>query len=85
MNQQPPVEPSPRRPRRSRIARLLPFEEMLGYANQLGPYAGETGPSGEAPGTFPQAYTHLALISTAFNLDPAFEGTAQVGKKRRRA
>lgn len=49
-------------------ARLL-FERMLGYANHLGLYAEETGPSGEALGNFPQAFTHLSLISAAFNLD----------------
>ncbi|MFQ5899459.1 MAG: glycoside hydrolase family 15 protein [Candidatus Methylomirabilia bacterium] len=49
-------------------ARLM-FEQMLGYANHLGLYAEETGPSGEALGNFPQAFTHLALISAAFNLN----------------
>ena len=49
-------------------ARLI-FEEMLGYANHLGLYAEETGRSGEALGNFPQALTHLGLISAAFNLD----------------
>ena len=49
-------------------ARLM-FEQMLGYANHLGFYAEETGHSGEALGNFPQAFTHLALISAAFNLD----------------
>jgi GH15 family glucan-1,4-alpha-glucosidase len=49
-------------------ARLM-FEKMLGYANHLGLYAEEIGPSGEALGNFPQAFTHLALISAAFNLD----------------
>jgi GH15 family glucan-1,4-alpha-glucosidase len=51
-------------------ARLM-FEEMLGYANHLGLFAEETGPSGEALGNFPQAFTHLALISAAVNLDRA--------------
>ncbi len=51
-------------------ARLM-FEKMLGYANHLGLYAEETGPSGEALGNFPQAFTHLALISAAYNLDRA--------------
>jgi GH15 family glucan-1,4-alpha-glucosidase len=51
-------------------ARLL-FERMLGYANHLGLYSEETGPSGEALGNFPQAFTHLGLISAAFNLDRA--------------
>jgi GH15 family glucan-1,4-alpha-glucosidase len=55
-------------PRRLDQARLL-FERMLGYANHLGLYAEETGPSGEALGNFPQAFTHLGLISAAFNLD----------------
>jgi GH15 family glucan-1,4-alpha-glucosidase len=49
-------------------ARLL-FEQMLGYANHVGLYAEQTGSSGEALGNFPQAFTHLALISAAFNLD----------------
>lgn len=49
-------------------ARLL-FERMLGYANHLGLYAEQTGAQGEALGNFPQAFTHLALISAAFNLD----------------
>ena len=51
----------------------LAFEQMLGYANHLGLYAEETGPSGEALGNFPQAFTHLALISAAFNLDRRIE------------
>jgi GH15 family glucan-1,4-alpha-glucosidase len=51
-------------------ARLM-FEKMLGYANHLGLYAEEVGPSGESLGNFPQAFTHLALISAAFNLDRA--------------
>jgi GH15 family glucan-1,4-alpha-glucosidase len=49
-------------------SRLI-FERMHGYANHLGLYAEETGPSGEALGNFPQAFTHLALISAAYNLD----------------
>ena len=49
-------------------ARLL-FERMLGYANHLGLYSEQTGSQGEALGNFPQAFTHLALISAAFNLD----------------
>lgn len=55
-------------PARLEDARLL-FEQMLGYANHLGLYAEQTGSSGEALGNFPQAFTHLALISAAFNLD----------------
>jgi GH15 family glucan-1,4-alpha-glucosidase len=48
---------------------MLLFERMLGYANHLGLYAEQTGSQGEALGNFPQAFTHLALISAAFNLD----------------
>ncbi len=47
----------------------LTFEQMLGYANHLGLYAEETGHHGEGLGNFPQAFTHLALISSAFNLN----------------
>jgi GH15 family glucan-1,4-alpha-glucosidase len=53
-------------------ARLL-FERMLGHANHLGLYAEEIGYSGEALGNFPQAFTHLALISAAVNLDRAID------------
>ena len=55
-------------PKRLAQARLM-FERMLGYANHLGLYAEQTGARGEALGNFPQAFTHLALISAAFNLD----------------
>ncbi|WP_240657610.1 glycoside hydrolase family 15 protein [Streptomyces populi] len=47
----------------------LAFEKMLTYANHLGLYAEEIGHTGEQCGNFPQAFTHLALISAAFNLD----------------
>lgn len=49
-------------------ARLL-FERMLGYSNHLGLFGEETGSRGEALGNFPQGFTHLALISAAYNLD----------------
>jgi GH15 family glucan-1,4-alpha-glucosidase len=51
-------------------ARLV-FEKMHGYANHVGLYAEQTGQSGEMLGNFPQAFTHLSLISAAFNLDRA--------------
>jgi GH15 family glucan-1,4-alpha-glucosidase len=54
-------------------ARLV-FEKMLGYANHLGLYSEQVGSSGEALGNFPQAFTHLGLISAAFNLDRALSG-----------
>jgi len=49
----------------------LAFEKMLGYANHVGLYAEELGPRGEHLGNFPQAFTHLGLISAAFQLDRA--------------
>jgi GH15 family glucan-1,4-alpha-glucosidase len=45
------------------------FEKMLGYANHVGLYAEELGLHGEHLGNFPQAFTHLALISAAYDLD----------------
>ena len=45
------------------------FEKVLGYANHLGLYSEELGPCGEHLGNFPQAFTHLGLISAAYNLD----------------
>jgi GH15 family glucan-1,4-alpha-glucosidase len=47
----------------------IAFEKMLTYANHLGLYSEEIGPTGEALGNFPQAFTHLSLISAATNLD----------------
>ena len=55
-------------PQRLQDARLL-FEQMLGYANHLGLYSEQIGAQGRALGNFPQALTHLSLISAAFNLD----------------
>jgi GH15 family glucan-1,4-alpha-glucosidase len=49
----------------------LALEKMFTYANHLGLYAEEIGPTGEQLGNFPQAFTHLALISAAVNLDRA--------------
>ncbi|WP_306191192.1 glycoside hydrolase family 15 protein [Streptomyces sp. MK5] len=49
----------------------LAFEKMLTYANHLGLYAEEIGRTGEQQGNFPQAFTHLSLISAAYNLDRA--------------
>jgi GH15 family glucan-1,4-alpha-glucosidase len=55
-------------------ARLI-LEKMLTYANHVGLYAEEIGATGEALGNFPQAFTHLALISACYNLDRALNGT----------
>ena len=65
-------------PARLEQARLL-FENMLGQANQVGLYSEEAGPCGEALGNFPQAFTHLGLISAAFNLNRALDGERTAG------
>ncbi|GGF46445.1 glucoamylase [Marmoricola endophyticus] len=49
----------------------LALEKMFTYANHLGLYAEQIGLSGEQLGNFPQAFTHLSLISAALNLDRA--------------
>ncbi|MFC8043249.1 glycoside hydrolase family 15 protein [Nocardia sp. NPDC057353] len=45
------------------------FDKMLTYANHVGLFAEEIGPSGEQLGNFPQAFTHLALVAAAMALD----------------
>ncbi len=50
----------------------LNFEKMLGYANHLGLYAEQLGLQGEHLGNFPQAFTHLGLITAALSLDKQF-------------
>jgi GH15 family glucan-1,4-alpha-glucosidase len=47
----------------------LTFEKMLTYGNSLGLYSEEIGLTGEQLGNFPQAFSHLALINAAVNLD----------------
>ncbi|MFK4222438.1 glycoside hydrolase family 15 protein [Streptomyces sp. NPDC019890] len=49
------------------------FEKMQTYANHVGLFAEEIGPSGEQLGNFPQAFTHLSLIMAATTLDKALD------------
>jgi GH15 family glucan-1,4-alpha-glucosidase len=53
------------------------FEKMLTYANHVGLFAEEIGPSGEQLGNFPQAFTHLSLIMAAASLDDALDTEAR--------
>ncbi|MFB7597100.1 glycoside hydrolase family 15 protein [Streptomyces sp. NPDC056160] len=57
---------------RTRPARYA-FEKMQTYANHVGLFAEEIGPSGEQLGNFPQAFTHLSLIMAATTLDDALD------------
>jgi GH15 family glucan-1,4-alpha-glucosidase len=53
----------------------LIFEKMLACANHVGLFSEETSLSGESLGNFPQALTHLALISAAYQIDRSLDGT----------
>jgi GH15 family glucan-1,4-alpha-glucosidase len=55
------------------------FEKMLGYANHLGLYGEELGPQGQHLGNVPQAFTHVALISAAFDLDRRLSAAGHAG------
>lgn len=47
----------------------LTFEKMATYGNHLGLFSEQVGLTGEQLGNFPQAFTHLALINAAINLN----------------
>ncbi|UII24489.1 glycoside hydrolase family 15 protein [Fulvivirga maritima] len=53
-------------------ARLF-FEKMLSYGNHLGLFAEQIGLRGEQLGNFPQAFTHLGLISAAYAINRAID------------
>ena len=55
-------------------ARLM-FETILSYANHLGLYAEQLSVTGEPLGNFPQAFSHIGLISSALRLDRALSGS----------
>src|SRR5579884_2761388 len=49
-------------------SRLI-LEKIMTYSNHVGLYAEESGPTGEALGNYPQAFTHLSLITACYNID----------------
>jgi GH15 family glucan-1,4-alpha-glucosidase len=55
------------------------FEKMLGYTNHVGLYGEELGPRAQHLGNFPQAFTHLALISAAYDLDRRLSAAGHAG------
>ncbi|WOI54683.1 glycoside hydrolase family 15 protein [Parvularcula sp. LCG005] len=57
-------------------ARLM-FEKLLGYANHVGLFAEQLSVRGDQQGNFPQAFTHLALISAAVAIDRAIDNGGQ--------
>ena len=55
------------------------FEHVLTYKNDLGLYAEEIDPTtGDALGNFPQAFTHVGLVSAALSLQERAEGVEQM-------
>jgi GH15 family glucan-1,4-alpha-glucosidase len=57
-------------------ARLM-LEKLLSYSNHVGLYAEEISTTGEALGNYPQAFTHLALITACTRLDQALDEQQQ--------
>ncbi|KAI5477974.1 glycoside hydrolase family 15 protein, partial [Pseudohyphozyma bogoriensis] len=50
------------------------LEDFMGYSNHLGLLSEEISKGGEPLGNFPQAFSHVGLISTCFNVDKHLKG-----------
>ena len=62
------------------------FEHVLTYKNDLGLYAEEIDPAtGNALGNFPQAFTHVGLVSAALSLRERAQGVAQLAHRSKDA
>ncbi len=58
------------------------FEDILKYQNDVGLFAEEIDPaSGEALGNFPQAFTHIGLISAALSITERLKGEKQLAHR----
>jgi GH15 family glucan-1,4-alpha-glucosidase len=57
----------------ARIGRIddatVVMQKLLGYGNHVGLFSEEIGLHGEQLGNFPQAFSHLSLISAAFQIE----------------
>lgn len=59
------------------------FQQLLKYQNDLGLFGEEIDPeSGDALGNFPQAFTHVGLISAALSLSERERGEPHPAEKR---
>ncbi|NJC26083.1 glycoside hydrolase family 15 protein [Neolewinella antarctica] len=63
----------------ARIGRIdeatIVMQKLLGYGNHVGLFSEEIGIHGEQLGNFPQAFSHLSLISAAFQIDKQTRNT----------
>ncbi len=60
-------------------ARYL-FEKILSYGNEVGLFSEQLAQNGESLGNIPQAFTHLAMISAAYDLDRRLDRQTAGGK-----